>query len=331
MRLASFAVLSLVSCDAKELFEVFGPRAEVDGMDPHVPPQISSRAMSRDAATSYWGARTPEHCVFPIDVLIIQDATASLADDWAIMQHDQLPQMIDTLSATHPGSRFAIMTHRDKPIWPLGLPEDYCVLTGAGFSQNQTEILNTYNQTIAYGGADGPECQFTAILAATQLSKYQWHPEHTRLVVVATDAGPHFNLDGFNTMGLAPTNGTYDEANPDHQCRTEYYPSPEHVKSSLSNIEAYLAAVVFDPDYLNGLVARAWQWVIRDLGQTDEFVNLVDRQSNDFWPKLSQIITELESIECVATTTPVPQTSHATVPTRPEWCPPCPTHQCKKI
>eukprot|EP01054_Gregarina_sp_Poly1_P008920 Gregarina_sp_Poly_1__8919@NODE_539_length_7612_cov_394_304042_g426_i0_p2_GENE_NODE_539_length_7612_cov_394_304042_g426_i0NODE_539_length_7612_cov_394_304042_g426_i0_p2_ORF_typecomplete_len339_score47_10Integrin_beta/PF00362_18/4_8e19VWA/PF00092_28/0_008_NODE_539_length_7612_cov_394_304042_g426_i020253041 len=299
----------------KELKEIYGSRPAVKFMSPRVPPEAAT------IRSEYDKSRVPENCIFPIDVLIIQDATESMHDDWEPMRDTQLPAMIEVLSQDHPGSRFAVMMHQDKPVWPLGLPTDYCVRVGNPFTQHVEHVVEIYNNTFAYGGADEPECQFVALLAASQMSYYQWAAGHTRLLVVATDARPHFDQDGFNTMGLPPASGIYDEANPDEQCKSEYYPSPDHVKSSVLQIGAYVGAVIFDEPH--GRVASAWEWTIRHLGQPDEFLNVMSSDSTDFWAKLSEIITALEAVECMASTTPPPETTES-------LCPPCTTRECRR-
>lgn len=311
--------------NAKELYEAFGPRQKVTRMRPH---SFSTRVRSAVNEDAYRAVRTQENCTFPLDVLIIQDVTQSLGDDLVHMRESQIPAMISGLSTEHPGSRFAVLTHRDKPIWPLGSAGDYCARPGSPFSIDGTIVLSAYTDLEARGGADGPESQFVALLAASQLSMYEWNPMHTHLIVVATDAQPHFNLDGFNTMNLPAAPDTYDENDPETQCSSVYYPSPEQVKSSLNKIEAYLAAVIYDPDYQNGLIARSWQWVIRDFGETDDFLNLMSSDARNFWEKLAKIISELEATECiVSSTSPAPLTTSENTFS---GCPPCTTRQCQR-
>eukprot|EP01054_Gregarina_sp_Poly1_P004796 Gregarina_sp_Poly_1__4795@NODE_2556_length_1988_cov_3636_680375_g1624_i0_p1_GENE_NODE_2556_length_1988_cov_3636_680375_g1624_i0NODE_2556_length_1988_cov_3636_680375_g1624_i0_p1_ORF_typecomplete_len330_score44_39Integrin_beta/PF00362_18/2_9e19VWA/PF00092_28/0_29_NODE_2556_length_1988_cov_3636_680375_g1624_i0201009 len=306
---------------AKTLWEVYGEKPKVPRMDPR-----SSTILS---AAEVLNGRDPENCTFPIDVILIQDTTESFNNDWNELKTVQLPEMVQELQASHPGTRFATMLHKDKPVWPLGVPptpsngfySDFCVRTDGNFHDNVEGIINMYNRESPYGGGDPPECQFVVLLGASQLP-FAWSPSATRLFVVVTDAQPHFDLDGFNTMGLPPHSDEYDQEDPDGQCKSQYYPSPDQMKQSVLNSGAYVAVVAYDADHQNGLVMRSWQWVVRHLGQTDGFLAIMmGDESRDFWTKLSLTIAELENVECKLESTTAP-------PETEEECPPCPTMAC---
>ena len=59
----------------------------------------------------------------------------------------------------------------------------------------------------------------------SQTPKWNSVPDSTRLIVVSTDSGPHFEGDGYNVYGIAPFAGVFDEPQMDQQCLTEYYPT----------------------------------------------------------------------------------------------------------
>eukprot|EP01056_Protomagalhaensia_sp_Gyna25_P001863 Protomagalhaensia_sp_Gyna_25__1862@NODE_1987_length_1363_cov_862_388218_g1637_i0_p1_GENE_NODE_1987_length_1363_cov_862_388218_g1637_i0NODE_1987_length_1363_cov_862_388218_g1637_i0_p1_ORF_typecomplete_len344_score38_23Integrin_beta/PF00362_18/1_5e20VWA/PF00092_28/0_004_NODE_1987_length_1363_cov_862_388218_g1637_i01241155 len=303
------------------LYEVYGEVAPVDSMTPRRASKLAPR-----------NDHDPNNCTFPIDVIIVQDATGTFADDWDNMVQNELPLMCEILEERHPGTRFGVVIHKDKPVTPLGLSTDFCVDTEVDMSNKEEDLLELYSRNIPYGGGDAPECQFVALLAASQLP-FPWNADATKLFIVVTDAPPHFKDDGSNTMGLADHTDEFDMFDPKGQCATQYYPTPEQVHKSLHQVGGYLAVAVHDGDYMNGLVRRSWEWMIRFMGQPDDFVQDLTSSSDNFWEALSIIITALEHIECGPqastqrpTTTPEggASTSHM-APTTTLYCPPCPT------
>eukprot|EP01055_Gregarina_sp_Pseudo9_P005438 Gregarina_sp_Pseudo_9__5437@NODE_679_length_2382_cov_576_732394_g642_i0_p2_GENE_NODE_679_length_2382_cov_576_732394_g642_i0NODE_679_length_2382_cov_576_732394_g642_i0_p2_ORF_typecomplete_len312_score20_28Integrin_beta/PF00362_18/4_7e15VWA/PF00092_28/0_0002_NODE_679_length_2382_cov_576_732394_g642_i01791114 len=286
----------------------------------NLPPLLAARhARIQHESLDYRATRTQDNCVFPLDVVIAQDCTGSLADDWDNMQNVQIPKMVEALIIRHPGTRFAIMCFQDKPFYPFGSESDQCIFSHGGFTTEVADLQSLYDlRFFPYGGSDGPENQ-KAILAAVESPIYNYNELATPLVVVSTDAAPHFAEDGLNP-GLPPFSGTYDDQNPQGQCINQYYPSPDQVKSVLHSHLTYLAAVVYDPKYMYGLVARSWKWFVEFIGESDEFLNLMSSTSDDFWDRLSEIIIHLENAECgMDTTTPVPAST----------CPPCPNDSCE--
>eukprot|EP01053_Blabericola_migrator_P002586 Blabericola_migrator_1__2585@NODE_172_length_12094_cov_159_438181_g149_i0_p7_GENE_NODE_172_length_12094_cov_159_438181_g149_i0NODE_172_length_12094_cov_159_438181_g149_i0_p7_ORF_typecomplete_len193_score42_22Integrin_beta/PF00362_18/3_5e06_NODE_172_length_12094_cov_159_438181_g149_i044325010 len=153
-----------------------------------------------------------------------------------------------------------------------------------------------------------------------------------RLIVVVTDAAPHFEDDGSNTFNLPNFSGTFDEANADSQCVSQYYPNPTTVKNSILERQAYFAALVYDGSHDYELPIESWRWFNNYLNQTEGFVHDIENDSSNFWERLSQVITSLEDVECGDVTTAAPPDETVTpvgtleptmLPT--EECPPCPT------
>lgn len=128
-------------------------------------------------------------------------------------------------------------------------------------------------------------------------------------MVVVTDAAPHFEGDGFNVFNLPPYSGTFEEANNEGQCIQQYYPTPQHVQTALLRREAYLASLVYDGSYGSNLPIESWKWFNNFIGQTEGFVHDIESDSSNFWDRLSQIISELEDIECGPYTSPSPSTT----------------------
>eukprot|EP01054_Gregarina_sp_Poly1_P003893 Gregarina_sp_Poly_1__3892@NODE_2165_length_2573_cov_3193_364725_g1396_i0_p1_GENE_NODE_2165_length_2573_cov_3193_364725_g1396_i0NODE_2165_length_2573_cov_3193_364725_g1396_i0_p1_ORF_typecomplete_len339_score44_64Integrin_beta/PF00362_18/4_8e20VWA/PF00092_28/0_1VWA_2/PF13519_6/0_22VWA_3/PF13768_6/0_38_NODE_2165_length_2573_cov_3193_364725_g1396_i0281017 len=271
------------------------------------------------------------------------------------MSKVQLPMMLEVLSETHPGSEFSLVSFKDKPILPFGIPpttengyySDYCAHIESHLTANLSAVIERYESSHPMGGGDPSENQFHALLGATQAEGIKWpnNPDRAQLLVLVTDAPPHFEDDGSDPQGMRPSTGTFDEANVDTQCVTEFYPNPEQVKASIMQRNAYTAFLIYDPEYMEGLVGRSWLWFNRFINQTDEFITLQAENSSDFWTKLAGIIGIIEDIECLPQSSTVvptqPQTSAEVTPSQtppasgvvtaigtPEVtgtpCPPCP-------
>eukprot|EP01057_Protomagalhaensia_wolfi_P000031 Protomagalhaensia_wolfi_Nauph_80__30@NODE_1018_length_1805_cov_137_501133_g769_i0_p2_GENE_NODE_1018_length_1805_cov_137_501133_g769_i0NODE_1018_length_1805_cov_137_501133_g769_i0_p2_ORF_typecomplete_len192_score31_50Integrin_beta/PF00362_18/2_7e10potato_inhibit/PF00280_18/0_056VWA/PF00092_28/0_11L_protein_N/PF15518_6/0_22_NODE_1018_length_1805_cov_137_501133_g769_i011861761 len=167
--------LPILSCSlfgsAKTLMDVYGELPEVKTMKPRVQPNKND------------SSRTSEKCDFPFDIVLVQDATGTFADDWPNLVEKGIPSALETITEAHPGSRFGVIIHKDKPVEPLGIaptPEngfysDFCVRTDISLSTDLDTILDGYNKYSPYGGGDPPECQFVALLAASQLP-FDWNP-----------------------------------------------------------------------------------------------------------------------------------------------------------
>eukprot|EP01053_Blabericola_migrator_P006045 Blabericola_migrator_1__6044@NODE_3045_length_2088_cov_1140_209797_g1901_i0_p1_GENE_NODE_3045_length_2088_cov_1140_209797_g1901_i0NODE_3045_length_2088_cov_1140_209797_g1901_i0_p1_ORF_typecomplete_len412_score94_27Integrin_beta/PF00362_18/1_5e19VWA/PF00092_28/5_7e06VWA_2/PF13519_6/0_038_NODE_3045_length_2088_cov_1140_209797_g1901_i07231958 len=348
--LAAFIAVSatdLVANDSttfKTLEDVFGPLEPVESMAPKVP-----RSRAADVLDSYKATRLPDECIFPLDIVLVQDSTDSFTDDYPHMIGTQLSLMVSNLKETHPGSTVGLISFRDKPITPFGIPptpengyySDYCARIDVPLSDNVTALTEAYLANPPNGGGDAPENQFHTLLGATQAQGLAWPSalDRTKLVVMVTDAPPHFGSDGSDPQGMIPFGGNFDEDDIDGQCVTEFYPEPEQVQQGILAVGAYAAFVIYDPEYMEGLVGRSWTWFNRFLGQTDDFITLQAEDSSDFWTKLAGIIGVIEEIECIETPTETPVittlppdetvtpvgTIQATTPAVTDECPPCPT------
>eukprot|EP01056_Protomagalhaensia_sp_Gyna25_P001236 Protomagalhaensia_sp_Gyna_25__1235@NODE_1616_length_1687_cov_964_170510_g1322_i0_p1_GENE_NODE_1616_length_1687_cov_964_170510_g1322_i0NODE_1616_length_1687_cov_964_170510_g1322_i0_p1_ORF_typecomplete_len546_score78_62Integrin_beta/PF00362_18/1_5e19VWA/PF00092_28/0_0086potato_inhibit/PF00280_18/0_19_NODE_1616_length_1687_cov_964_170510_g1322_i031640 len=302
-------VLPFLSCSlfgsAKTLMDVYGGLPKIDSMTAR-----SRKLPRRDSS------RSSKHCDFPFDIVLVQDATGTFADDWPNLVEKGIPIALETLSKDHPGSRFGVVLHKDKPVEPLGVAptpgngyySDFCVRTDTSLSTDLDTILDGYRNNRPYGGGDPPECQFVALLAASQLP-FDWNPFASKLIMAITDAQPHFDLDGFNTMNLPSHPDEYDQEDPAGQCESVYYPSADQMKESLQSIDAYLGAAVYDGDSVNGLIYRSWQWTIRNMDQTDGFLKESDASSSNFAQNLLAIVHEIEKLECDLDFTEEPVTS----------------------
>ncbi|EZG78458.1 integrin beta [Gregarina niphandrodes] len=305
----------------------------VEHMEPKRP------GMNRAAVPrGYFDKRTSEDCSFPLDVLILQDATDSFSDNIESMKNTQLSLLTQGILAEHPDSRFGVVSFKDKPVYPLGNRDDYCQRFDASLSTNVDDVIAAYGNIVSYGGADAPENQFGALFAALQSDTPGWSkdPVATKLVVISTDAGPHYAGDSHTEdMGMRPFGGVFQEGNAAEQCLQEYYPSPEQVKNLIASTGAYVASLVYDGDWNNGWPSKSWIKFNQYIDQKDAFVAPQAPDSSDFWSRLAAIIATIEDIECIHETTPAPTTTPATT-TPPATLPPattagecaCPCEDC---
>eukprot|EP01055_Gregarina_sp_Pseudo9_P001074 Gregarina_sp_Pseudo_9__1073@NODE_1699_length_1385_cov_1772_716939_g1575_i0_p1_GENE_NODE_1699_length_1385_cov_1772_716939_g1575_i0NODE_1699_length_1385_cov_1772_716939_g1575_i0_p1_ORF_typecomplete_len333_score19_40Integrin_beta/PF00362_18/1_8e21VWA/PF00092_28/0_00015VWA_2/PF13519_6/0_15_NODE_1699_length_1385_cov_1772_716939_g1575_i02021200 len=323
-------ILAALSVDGETLMEIYGGNTPVPVMR-RIPPLGQVKQDTKRFA-KYTRTRAADHCTFPFDIIFVQDCTSTFADDWTALKETQLPLAIQNLQASHPGTRFGTILFQDKPVEPLGITpseendwySDFCVRTNVTLSSDEDDILDLYRAYSPYGGGDVYESQFVSLLAASQLP-FAWGADTAKLIVVVTDAPPHFDLDGFNP-GLLPHTDYYDQENPEEQCSTQYYPSPDQVKVSIQNAGAYVAVLAYESGEMNNLTSKSWEWFVRHLEETDSFLKLMNEDSSNFWDDLSEVVAEVEGLECARHSTLPPPTPSPTQ--RPPHCPPCPTGAC---
>jgi cell division septation protein DedD len=277
------------------------------------------KKQNRSARPGYFASRTADNCTFPLDVVILQDNTGSFADDYDQMRGLQLKLMTDALAAEHPGTRFALIPFRDKPVGTLGEPFDFCHRYDLPLADVSLEELDAaYANLWSNGGKDPAENQFGAIIAALESKQVGWGGADsiaTKLIVLSTDAWPHFADDGLNAYGLTDNSGHLDE-DEDAQCSGQYYPSPEQVQAAIANAGAYTAFLVFDGNYAGGQVVNSWMWFNNYIGQSEDFIEPLANDSSNFWEMLNNVIKAIEEEECVEeSTTPVPTTTETTTTT----------------
>ncbi|EZG68154.1 integrin beta chain [Gregarina niphandrodes] len=313
----------------KSVLPVLGPVNETVRWDERVSgPVAGANSLVKIApkpqvtySSKYYEGRQSEVCNFPLDIVILQDLTDSFSDNIEEMKNVQLHQMIDGLSSTHPGSRFALVGFQDKAIFPLGNRDDACWTFSADLSTDLEPIYDSYADAVSYGGADAPENHFGAILAAMESSYISWSPlgsEYTRLIVVVTDAAPHHADDGLNPdpAALKPWQGEYSDDQAPDLCLKTYYPSAQQMYDQILARQTYIAALVFDGDWENGWAADGWKTFNRFLGQPEGMVEPDAEDSSGFWTQLSKIIDVIQAIECPPeTTTPAPTTTPVPSPT----------------
>ena len=263
--------------------------------------------------------RTPDNCKFALDVVILQDATDSFSDNFASMKNTQLDLIYNGITSAHPNSTFGMVSFKDKPIWPLGDRDDYCSQYNAPLAADVQSLKKAYENIASYGGADAPENQLGALYNVLATNKINWTQgkEAAKLVVISTDAGPHFAGDSRSAM-LPPFNPQSVSDDDMSVCTSNYYPSLDQAKGVIEYSGAYVASLVYDGDWANGWPSKSWIAFNSFIGQRPEFVAAQAPDSSDFWHKLAAIIKVIEDEECYQdTTTTVSPTTSTAVTTPP--------------
>jgi hypothetical protein len=133
-----------------------------------------------------------------VEVCLLEDETGSFGDDIDNLQGGTTASDIyDSVVTASPDARFAVAGFRDYPQAPYGGPEDWVYRLLSPMSAVKVDWLNGVAALSAGGGADGPEAQYDAIVAALnggfdyEGCGFDTDPDVTKVLVVATDAPFH--------------------------------------------------------------------------------------------------------------------------------------------
>jgi hypothetical protein len=133
-----------------------------------------------------------------VDVCLLEDETGSFGDDIAHLQGGTTASDIyDSIVAASPSAWFAVAGFRDYPQLPHGGPGDWVYRTLSAMNASKAAWLTGIGLLTASGGADGPEAQYDAIVAAAaDIDGCGWRdpavaPGVQRVLIVATDASFH--------------------------------------------------------------------------------------------------------------------------------------------
>ena len=140
-----------------------------------------------------------------VDICLLEDETGSFWDDIGNLQTPPTASDIyDNVVAVSPGARFAVAGFRDYPVWPHGGLGDHVYRLLSGMSPLKANWLGGIAALTAGGGADGPEAQYDAIVAAVGPGTFidptlglqdpcgfDPDPLVTKVLVVTTDAPFH--------------------------------------------------------------------------------------------------------------------------------------------
>lgn len=163
-----------------------------------------------------------------VDVCLLEDETASFFDDIANLQGGTTASDIyDNVVAASPQAQFAVAGFRDYPLAPYGNAGDHVYRLLSSMSPVKADWLNGVSALTAGGGADLPEAQYDAIVAAAGPGTFNdpklglqgncgWRNDSNvkRVLVVTTDAafhtpdGTHVNSEASTIAALTAQNIT---------------------------------------------------------------------------------------------------------------------------
>lgn len=186
-----------------------------------VPPVVDEEVQAGDSIMIMKTVTTPS---IPqvVDVCLLEDETGSFSDDIANLQGGTTASDIyDTIVAGSPGAQFAVAGFRDYPEYPYGYPGDWVYRRTSGMSPVKADWLAGIAALTAGGGANAPEAQYDAIVAAAGPGVFAdptlgdqpdcgWRdpaitPGVQRVLVVTTDATFHVGPDGTHVNNQATT------------------------------------------------------------------------------------------------------------------------------
>jgi len=123
-----------------------------------------------------------------VDVVLLEDETGSFYDDIDYLQ-SMAPGLFDAIREMIPDSRFGVAGFRDYPIGEFGDPGDWPFRLLQDLTFDRNEFVNAVNVLSAYGGYDGPEAQWDALLESAL--NFSWREGAMRVIIIATDASFH--------------------------------------------------------------------------------------------------------------------------------------------
>jgi hypothetical protein len=205
-----------------------GSGLSVGTADTVVAQMLSSSAVSASATASQ----------LPLDVFLLQDASASFEDDVSIFRR-LVPNLVDTLSNQQANTQFGLGSFVDKPIKGIGSIEagHYVYRTNLPLTINNNELQSAVNNlTILSGNETDPEASLEALLQTARradTTEIGFRDSARRVVVVATDEPFHQAGDGGILAGITrPNNGdAVLDGNPPGT--GEDYPSIPQVREAL--------------------------------------------------------------------------------------------------
>ncbi|MEG4023066.1 VWA domain-containing protein [Microcoleus sp. S13C4] len=174
----------------------------------------------------------------PLDVFLLQDASASFEDDVSIFRR-LVPNLVDTLSNQQANTQFGLGSFVDKPIKGIGSIEagHYVYRTNLPLTINNNELQSAVNNlTILPGNETDPEASLEALLQTARradTTEIGFRDSARRVVVVATDEPFHQAGDGGILAGITRRNNGDAVLDGNPPGTGEDYPSIQQVREAL--------------------------------------------------------------------------------------------------
>ncbi|WP_069299698.1 M10 family metallopeptidase C-terminal domain-containing protein [Neptunicoccus sediminis] len=165
----------------------------------------------------------------PLELVLLQDLSGSFSND-LVTVNGLVDDLITSVSGLADDVRLGLTSFIDKPLSPFGSFGDHEYKTELGLTSD-TDVWKTAVTGLSTGsGNDGPESQMTGLLqVALRTAEVGWSSSSLKVVVLTTDARPHFAGDNPDTAN----NGDTVLDGPGGDGTGEDYPSVEMVKAAL--------------------------------------------------------------------------------------------------
>ncbi|MGE4325764.1 MAG: hypothetical protein AB7E21_06590 [Pseudodonghicola sp.] len=165
----------------------------------------------------------------PLEMVLLQDLSGSFSDD-VITVRGLADDLIATLSGLADSVRLGLASFIDKPTSPFGSPGDHEYQTELGLTSDFDAWKAALDAMIVGSGNDGPEAQMTGLLqVALRAGELGWSSDALKVVVLTTDAAPHFAGDN----PVAPNDGDAVTDGPGDNGTGEDYLTIDQVKAAL--------------------------------------------------------------------------------------------------
>jgi len=139
----------------------------------------------------------------PLELVLVQDRSGSFSDDLSTIS-GLLPNLVTATTGLGTDVRLGLASFIDKPVSPHGSAGDHEYQTELGLTSDTDAWSTAVTGMTAFGGNDGPEAQMTALLqVALRTGELGWSADALKVIVLTTDAVPHFAGDN----PVAPNNG----------------------------------------------------------------------------------------------------------------------------
>lgn len=165
----------------------------------------------------------------PLDLVLVQDRSGSFSDDLTTIA-GLLPDLVSSATGLASNVRLGLASFIDKPTSPFGASGDHEYQTELALTSDTAAWSTAVTGLTAFGGSDLPESQMTALLqVALRTSEVGWNPDALKVLVLTTDAAPHFAGDN----PTVPNDGNDVTDGPGDDGTGEDYPTIEQVKDAL--------------------------------------------------------------------------------------------------
>ena len=184
-----------------------------------------------------------------LEAVVVEDLSGSFGDDLTTVS-GLADDLIAAVSSLTTSVKLGLASFVDKPTSPFGdaASGDYEYKTDLGLTSDFDAWKTTLDSLSVKWGSDGPEAQLSALFqVAVRTAEVGWSSDATKVVVLATDAVPHYAGDNPGT----PNDGDDVTDGPGNDGTGEDYPTLDQVKDALLTagiVPIFAVSDDIDPD-----------------------------------------------------------------------------------